>query len=101
MSVSGAQRQQWIVQDFRRRRARELVALIPGGLAAYVACESFQDSAFTVRGVSGTLLLVASGAVVVAYFVHHLINWRCPACGRHFLDGFLIRRCARCGVTFK
>jgi len=101
MSVSDAGRQQQIVQEFRRRRARELVALIPGGLAAYTVSRAFGGSGFTAGGPSRWLLLGLAAAVIVAYFVHHLINWRCPACGRHFLDGFLIRRCARCGVAFK
>ncbi|HET9210190.1 MAG TPA: hypothetical protein VFR03_07320 [Thermoanaerobaculia bacterium] len=100
MDVSDVRPQPRIVEEFYRRRRRELLALPLGGLAFYVAWQAYHDPTFAVLGLKGLPLLVLAAAVVVAYFAHHLVNWRCPACGRHFFTGFVLQSCPHCGALF-
>lgn len=100
MDVSDVRPQPQIVEEFYKRRRRELWALVLGGLAFYVAWQAYHDSTFTVLGLRGLPLLALAAAGVVAYFVHHLVNWRCPACGRHFFTGFFLQSCPHCGALF-
>ena len=94
-------RQQQIVTEFRRRREREMIAAIPFLAGASVAYTAYRDPTFRIMGVSGMPLLLPALAVVAACCVYHLVNWRCPVCGRVFLTGIFVSSCDRCGTVFQ
>jgi ribosomal protein L37AE/L43A len=97
-----ASRRQQIVQDFKRRREREMLAFIPCLFAFWVFYEAWQDPGFRLAGLSGWPLLLAAGAAVALIIVHHLVNWRCPVCRQPFLTGpFGVKFCKKCGALFE
>lgn len=100
MDVRDVRPQPQIVEEFYRRRRRELWALILGGLAVYVGWQAYHDPAFALLGLRGMPLLALAAAAVAVYFVHHLTNWRCPACERHLFTGFVLQSCPHCGALF-
>lgn len=100
MDVRDVRPQPQIVEEFFRRRRRELWALVLGGLAFYMAWQAYHDPAFTVLGLRGLPLLALAAAGIVACFVHYCINWRCPACGHHLFARFFLPSCPRCGAFF-
>jgi len=44
---------------------------------------------------------MAAVAVFAAYLLHHVFNWRCPACGRNFWRGISVPFCRHCGSLFE
>jgi hypothetical protein len=95
------QAQDWrqIAAELKRRRNRELVAAVPLFAAVIVFVQLLHDSSFEIGGLGGLPLLVTALAVVAGYTVHHLTNWRCPAC-RHYLGKLGATLCNHCGATF-
>lgn len=93
------QRQQ-ILEDFRRRRTREIIVIAPFLASVFVIYQLFEDPDFTVGGLSRGPLLMAALAVLAAVLIHHVVNWRCPVCGNVFLTGINVSHCKRCGALF-
>lgn len=100
MSLDDAFRRQQILEDFKRRRTRELVAAVPFLAAVFVLYQMHDDADFSIGGLTGKPLLLAALAVIAAVLVHHVVNWRCPACGQVFLTGITVSHCKRCGMLF-
>lgn len=100
--VEDAQRRQQILADFKRRRTRELLMVVVFLAAGYVAYSAYQDPySFRVAGLRGVPLLLAALAVIAAGLVHHVVNWRCPVCGRPFLTGVTVKFCKHCATVFE
>jgi hypothetical protein len=81
-------------REFKRRRQRQLLLLLPVGAALLV----FQD-----RGSGLVPSEIAAGAllaVVASGLAFTLYNWRCPACRRYLGRRLFLRRCPRCDVGF-
>jgi hypothetical protein len=100
MTVTDVQSRQRIVEEFKRRRAREIMAMIPLLAAVFVLYLAWEDPAFRVGGLSGPPLLLACAAVIAACLVHHAVNWRCPVCKANFWAGFQVPFCPRCRAVF-
>lgn len=100
MSVDDPHQRQQILEDFKRRRTREIIAIVPFLASVFVIYELFKDPGFQVRGLSGGPLLLAALAVLAAVLIHHIVNWRCPVCGNVFLTGIAVSHCRRCGMLF-
>lgn len=100
MSVNDPLQRQQILEDFKRRRTREIIAIAPFLASVFVLYELFKNPGFTVGGLSGGPLLLAALAVLAAVLIHHVVNWRCPACGHVFLTGITVSHCKSCGMLF-
>ncbi len=100
MSVDDPLQRQQILEDFKRRRTREIIAIAPFLAAIFVIYQLFHNPEFQIRGLGGGPLLLAALAVVAAVLIHHIVNWRCPACGQVFLTGITVSHCKRCGMLF-
>ena len=100
MSVDDPQQRQQILEDFKRRRTREIIAIAPFLASVFVIYQLFDDPGFQIRGLGGGPLLLASLAVLAAVLIHHAVNWRCPVCGHVFLTGITVSHCKRCGMLF-
>lgn len=99
MSMDAFQRQQ-ILDDFKRRRAREIIAIAPFLASIFVIYQVFESPGFQVGGLSGGPLLLAALAVLAAVLIHHVVNWRCPVCRHVFLTGITVSHCKQCGTLF-
>ena len=90
-----------IVQAYKRRRDREMLSWIPGLAAIFVFLQAWKHPDYEIGGLSGPPLLLAATAVLAAYLLHHIFNWRCPACERNFWRGISVPFCRRCGALFE
>ena len=95
------ERRREIVQAYKSRRDREMISWIPGVASIFVISMAWKDPAFEVGGLSGPPLRLAAVAVLAAYLLHHIFNWRCPACGRNFWRGISVPFCRHCGALFE
>jgi hypothetical protein len=88
-----------IAAEIKRRRRREYVAGVPAIGAVLLIIQLLHDANFELGGLGGLPLLATAFAILAAYAVHHLSNWRCPAC-KHYLGKLGASLCGRCGATF-
>jgi rubredoxin len=101
MSIDDIQSRRQIAEEFKRRRTRELIAILPFMAAVFVLYQIFDEPGYQIGGLSGGPLLLAALAVLAAVLIHHVVNWRCPACGRVFLTGISVPFCKGCGAIFE
>lgn len=94
------QQRQQILAEFKRRRTREILSIFLFLAAVFVISQFFDDPEYKVGGLSGGPLLLAALAVMAAVLIHHVVNWRCPACGHGFLTGISVSHCQSCGMLF-
>ncbi|HKI01212.1 MAG TPA: hypothetical protein VKK31_04480 [Thermoanaerobaculia bacterium] len=101
MSAADFQSRQQIVQEFKRRRGREIAMAFPFVAALLVAWQAYDDPDFLLFGLSGVPLFGTALGVVAACLAHHAFNWRCPVCQRHFRTGISVPFCPQCGAVFE
>lgn len=97
MDYTDEQKQDFI-DDFSRRRIRQLALTIPIGIAI-VAFFIFEE-----RITESALAPIAFAAVVVAVLAmiaFSLYNWRCPACNKYLGKGINPRFCQKCGAQLR
>lgn len=93
-----AERRQWVVDEFARRKARQWSLVIPIG-AVFLALQ------WAKRHPDGSwMTLLVPAAVVVAlgsaWFSYR--NWRCPACGAYLGKyAWMQRRCPKCHTALR
>lgn len=88
-----------IKQQFRVRRARQFLAMIPLVPAMLVAGYSGKTGpGVTVEGVR---LLPYAVLVVVVVLLFSFWNWRCPACRGSLATVLNPKRCPQCGVELR
>lgn len=93
-----AERRQWVVDEFARRKLRQWLLVIPIGavLAVLQWAKRHPDE--------GLMTLVVPAAVVVAlgsaWFSYR--NWRCPACGAYLGKyAWMQGRCPKCHTALR
>jgi hypothetical protein len=85
-----------IRKQFQRRRIREVLALLVALVAVVFAAEDGYEQP---GGPLGSPAGLAALGVVLACFLFHVVNWRCPACRRYL--GFFhwgMPSCRWCGT---
>jgi hypothetical protein len=88
---------QQVAAEFRRRRIRELVAILAALAGVVVIVELLSDPGFEVAGLGGLPLFTVALVIVAASLVHHIANWRCPACA-DYLGRLGASLCRSCGA---
>jgi hypothetical protein len=73
-----------IREQFNRCRIREVLALLVALVAVVWAAEATYEQP---GGPLGSPAGLAALGVVLACFLFHVVNWRCPAC-RRYLGSF-------------
>ncbi|HEX9780190.1 MAG TPA: hypothetical protein VGB20_03150 [bacterium] len=94
------QRDQRVIEEFGKRRKRQLMLTVPF-IAAMVLLFVAKDRVLAIDGLSqeafGGIMLV----VVVGLLGFSFKNWRCPACNRYLGKAWNPRFCAGCGVPLQ
>jgi hypothetical protein len=85
-----------IREQFQRSRIREVLALLVMLVAVVWAAEDGYEQP---GGPLGSPAGLAALGVVLACFVFHVVNWRCPACRRYLgLFHWGMPSCPWCGT---
>ena len=92
---------QEVIQEWRRRRGREFLNVVPALIALVVFGWIAKTLRFSFAGVPSFIFAASALGVISASFVFAWFNWRCPACGK--LPGHVLnpRFCSQCGVPLR
>jgi hypothetical protein len=90
-----------VVAEFRRRRTRQLIAVVPF-VAALIPLFMLEDAGPEgLFGIPAVVVGSVCGAVVIAGFIFSLMNWRCPACRCYLGKAISPRFCQKCGAQLQ
>ena len=92
------ERKPQIIEEFKRRRTRQLMVVAPVILAAVFLGWIQDHRSVSIAGLSSSALVGLAIAVVVGAVIFSLSNWRCPACNRYLGKVFNPSFCPKCGV---
>ena len=86
-----------IVAGFKKRRGRQIVAVAPAILAflGLISVEGNPDGLF---GLTPSMVLAVSFALIISVFIFSFLNWRCPSCSKYLGKAFNPKFCSKCGT---
>ena len=89
-----------IIADFQKKRTRQILALAPVVLA-FIGLISVEDKPTGLFGLSPSMVLGISFAMIISVLLFSLLNWRCPSCNGYMGKAFNPKFCSKCGVQLK
>ena len=89
------------IQEFKRRRKNQLIALIPLVVALLAATLLDHHPKQMPSGFLGKNFGVIFSLYLIALVVFSFRNWRCPACNGYLGRGINPRSCPYCGVQLR
>lgn len=95
------ERKEHIVQEFKRRRTRQLMVVPPVILAAVFLGWIQDHRDISIAGLSSSTLIGLAIALVAGAVIFSLSNWRCPACNKYFGKVINPGFCPGCGVQLR
>jgi hypothetical protein len=87
----------FIVEEFRKKRTRQIIASIPVIVAVLILVPMDEGSAEGIAGIPASVLVGFAFASIVGIVIFSLFNWRCPACHGYLGRRISPRFCSRCG----
>jgi hypothetical protein len=101
MSLNEPGRDPQVIEEFRRRRVRQLVAVVPF-VAALIPLLMLEDAGPEgLFGIPAVAVAAVCGAVLIAGLIFSLVNWRCPACKGYLGKAISPRFCQKCGARLQ
>lgn len=92
----GQENNQEVINEFSKRRKRQLLATIPLVLAV-IGMVSVEDMNGSLAGIPVSVISSICIGVVFAGVIFSLFNWKCPACSAYLGKGFSPKFCRKCG----
>jgi rubrerythrin len=88
-----------VMEEFKKRRTRQLIAVIPILLAA--ATIAMTDESTGLLGVPSNIIIPVAIVVLLAVVAFSMFNWRCPACQSYLGKGYNPQFCPKCGKKLR
>jgi hypothetical protein len=88
-----------IVEEFRARRKRQLIVLLPALLVFIAIRAAEQPSAYL--GISTTTVVLTGLAILTGFAIFSWRNWRCPSCDRYLGRWINPASCSKCGARLR
>ena len=88
-----------IVEEFLRRRKRQVIVIIPAVLA--VASLVAADQSLALFGMPRSVMIGLALALIVGCVGFSFTNWRCPSCQRYLGKALNPKFCVQCGVPLQ
>jgi hypothetical protein len=89
-----------IIHRFRIKRILNLIStLVIFGTAFFAFWYSNNRS--TLDENTRTIIVAAIITLTIGALIFSVINWRCPACGKHLGGSIDPRKCQKCGFKFR
>jgi hypothetical protein len=95
------ERDQEVIDSFRKRRGKQLIASVPLILAIIPLIMMDDSAEQALFGIPTIILLPVCIAVVIAGLIFSVFNWRCPACSGYLGKAFSPRFCTKCGAQLQ
>ena len=93
-----SERNPGIVEEFLRRRKRQMIIIAPTIFAVVMLVGADQGG---IPGVQPRVLIGLSIALIVGCVGFSLTNWRCPSCQRYLGKALNPKFCLHCGVPLQ
>lgn len=93
-----AERRQWVVDEFSRRKLRQMLLAIPVGVVVIPLLWARRHPGHELMTLlAPAAIVVAIGSVIFSYH-----NWRCPACGAYLGKyAWMQGRCPQCHTALR
>ena len=86
-----------ITEAFKRKRARQIMAVAPFVLA-FIALLSVEHYSSSIFGLPRNIVLGIAFALVISVLIFSFLNWRCPSCNKYLGKAINPKFCSKCGV---
>lgn len=90
-----------IVAEFKKRRRRQLIAVLPFLVAAFAMFMIPGEDADQLHGLATIVMVCICIAVMIAVAVFWWFNWRCPACKSYLGKSMNPIFCQTCGAKLQ
>ena len=95
------ERNQEVIDSFRKRKGKQIIATIPLVLAI-IPLVMLEDSVEqALWGIPVNILFPVCITVFVAGIIFSIFNWRCPACSGYLGKAFSPKFCTKCGAQLQ
>jgi hypothetical protein len=95
------ERNEAVLEEFRRRRRRQLIATLPALLVMGFLVLRGEGEGLAFAGLPEAVVGGVFAAVFLGVLAFSLYNWRCPACRRYLGRTLNPKYCSRCGVQLR
>jgi hypothetical protein len=86
-----------VLAEFRKRRVRQYIAIVPAILSLVVVLIAGKSDPRGIAGVPMSVLGPVCFGLIFAVVIFSFINWRCPACNAYLGRGGSPTFCRKCG----
>jgi hypothetical protein len=86
-----------IIEEFKRKRTRQIMAVGPI-ILAFIGLLSVEGNPTGIFGLPPNTILVTAFAVIISVIIFSLLNWRCPSCNKYLGKGINPKFCSKCGA---
>ena len=90
-----------IIADFKKRKTRQLIAIVPFILASIPLLMLEDTGAERWAGIPTSFVATICIVVMVAIFAFWLSNWRCPLCHSYLGRAMSPKFCQKCGAQLQ
>jgi hypothetical protein len=87
-----------VIEEFRRRRTRQLVVSLPALVPLVFFATRGDGQSVSILGFSESAVVGLFIVLVVGILIFSFFNWRCPSCDRYLGRGINPTFCSKCGV---
>jgi hypothetical protein len=86
-----------ITETFKRKRARQIMAVAPFVLA-FIALLSVEHNSTGIFGLPRNIVVGIAFALIISVLIFSFLNWRCPSCNKYLGKAINPKFCSKCGV---
>jgi hypothetical protein len=95
------ERNQEVIDSFRKRKAKQLIASVPLIAAVIPLVMMDESTGEALFGIPMIILLPICITVVIAGLIFSIFNWRCPSCSGYLGKAFSPKFCVKCGAQLQ
>ena len=106
--MTGQERNERVIEEFKRKRTRQLISIVPGVAVLLIALSAYIFLKWTgqenLKGWAGGICAWAAFFGLISFAgaqVFWWSDWRCPACNSYLRGGVNLKFCSRCGTPLR
>ncbi len=95
------ERDESVIEEFRRRRTRQLVVIVPVVAVLVFMTTRGEGESIALAGLPEAVVGVTALVIILAVLAFSISNWRCPSCNRYLGKAINPAFCSRCGAQLR